>query len=128
MRETGEQTRWGFLLRNILAGCVGFFLCCGLLFAGAMLLERGILPESAEPIFTYATVIIAVAFAGFFAAGRYDRRIVRSVSAAVVFLLLASMCGVFLGGAISIGRVLILCGVTLVGSVLGALLSGVVWR
>ena len=128
MRETGEQTRCGFLLRSVLAGCVGFFLCCGLLFAGAMLLERSILPESAEPVFAYAVVIIATAFTGFFAAGHYDRRIVRSVSAAVVFLLLAAMCGVFLGGAISLGRVLILCGVALVGSVLGALLSGLIWR
>ena len=128
MRETGEQTRCGFLLRSVLAGCVGFFLCCGLLFAGAMLLERSILPESAEPVFAYAIVIIATAFTGFFAAGHYDRRIVRSIVSAIVFLLVAVVIGSFLGGTLSFGRVMILCSVALVGSVLGALLSGVVWR
>lgn len=124
MREECVGARRASLLRSLCAGAMSFFLCCGLLLLAAVLLERGLLPEVAAQFSVYGATVISVVLTAIFAAGSGNHRIVGSLMAGTVFLLFSGVCGFFLGGVISLGRVCFLCGLVLVSSVSGALLSG----
>ena len=128
MREENASTSWTSFLRSLCMGSFGYLICCGLLLIVAVLLEREILPENFEQISVYVSVLTTVLLIAFFAAGSGDQRIVRSFLANLVFLLLAGVGGVFLGGTVSAGRVLVLCVLVGVGSILGAVISGLVRR
>ena len=128
MREENASTSWTSFLRSLCMGSFGYLICCGLLLIVAVLLEREILPENFEQISVYVSVLTTVLLIAFFAAGSGDQRIVRSFLANLVFLLLAGVGGVFLGGTVSAGRVLVLCVLVGVGSILGAVISGMVRR
>ena len=128
MREASERMCFGWLLRSLCIGCVGFLLCCGMLFAEAVLIERGLLPEGVERFLVYGSVLTFAVLVGLFAAGASNRRVVRSIMAGAVFLLLSAICGACLGGVISGNGVLIIGGAMFGGCMLGALLSGLVWR
>ena len=128
MREENAGTSRASLLRSLCMGSFGYLICCGLLLIVAVLLEREILPENFEQISVYVSVLTTVLLIAFFAAGSGDRRIVRSFLANLVFLLLAGVGGAFLGGAVSAGRVLVLCVLVGVGSFMGAIISGLVRR
>ena len=128
MREEIASTSWTSFLRSLCMGSFGYLICCGLLLIVAVLLEREILPENFEQISVYVSVLTTVLLIAFFAAGSGDQRIVRSFLANLVFLLLAGVGGVFLGGTVSAGRVLVLCVLVGVGSILGAVISGMVRR
>ena len=128
MREEIASTSWTSFLRSLCMGSFGYLICCGLLLIVAVLLEREILPENFEQISVYVSVLTTVLLIAFFAAGSGDRRIVRSFLANLVFLLLAGVGGAFLGGTVSAGRVLALCVLVGVGSILGAIISGLVRR
>ena len=124
MRKEGACARQASLLRSLCAGILGFILCCGLLLIVAVTLERGLLPEGTAQLSVYGAVMISVILTAVFAAGSGGRRVLGSLAAGVVFLLFSGACGFALGGVISSGRVFILCGVVLVSSAAGALLSG----
>lgn len=128
MREENTGASRASLLRSLCMGSFGYLICCGLLLIVAVLLEREILPENFEQVSVYVSVLTTVLLIAFFAAGSGDRRIVRSFLANLVFLLLAGVGGVFLGGTVSAGRVLVLCVLVGVGSILGAVISGMVRR
>ncbi len=120
-----SDCKGGFsLVRSTCSACLGFLLCCGLLFLGAILIDKGALPERGMEIMCWGIVAISALFTAFGAAGKHGRRILGSLCAGALFFAFAMVCGEVLGGVLDVTRVIFMGGILLVTSCLGAILSG----
>lgn len=126
MQDTSNYSRGVNLFRSICSACLGFLLCCCLLLVGAVLIDRGVLPEHIMEIASWISVAISALLMAFGAAGRHGRRIFGSLCAGIFFFLLALLCGQLVGGVVDAGRVMLMGGIIIVDSILGAILSGLI--
>lgn len=128
MRDVVEHKSGFSILRCILSAAIGFIFCCILLLIGAVFIENGLLPEQGIEVTCWSLVTFSAFLAAFCAAGKNGRRMMRSLCASLLFFVFAMLCGELLGGAVDAQRTILMGAILLIASVLGAVISGLIWE